>query len=226
MHAATFLNLLQLASPALPVGAYSYSEGVETLVAQGHITHPETLLDWLTQELRSGSIRLDAAVLARAYRASCDRQWDALHTWNDWLSALRETEELRSQNWQMGRSLMRLFLDLEPAAAPQLPVDWQREPCNFAIAFAIVADHWQIPLPDALLAYLQSWATNLISAGVRLVPLGQTDGQRLLRAIAPTLIATTDEILTLTDEDLMACNWGLALASMGHETQYSRLFRS
>lgn len=106
------LCLLQLASPALPVGAYSYSEGLETLVNTGTIGNEQSLKHWLEQELRYGAIRLEAAVMVRAYQSAQLDDTQALGYWNNWLSALRETEELRQQSWQMGRSLIRLLLQL------------------------------------------------------------------------------------------------------------------
>ncbi|MEB3269353.1 MAG: urease accessory UreF family protein, partial [Leptolyngbya sp.] len=149
-----------------------------------------------------------------------------LEHWNQWLSASRETEELRHQSWQMGRSLLRLLGDLEPAAIAALTPSLRQDSCNFAVAFGIAAAHWQLPVFETTLIYLQSWAANLISAGVRLVPLGQTEGQRLMGHLIPGLEAATQAIVTLPDRELTACSWGLTLASMAHETQYSRLFRS
>lgn len=226
-HAA-LLRLLQLASPALPVGAYSYSEGLEALVDKRQVHNSETLEQWLTQELRYGAIRLEATVMVRGYQAMQNQDWEALQAWNRWLSAARETEELRLQSWQMGRSLLRLLSDLEPMllfdSACQRSL--QAEGCNFAIAFAIAAATWEIDLQSALLAYLHSWASNLISAGVKLIPLGQTAGQQLLLNLQISLQGAMADILLLPDEQLGSCGWGLALASMAHEHQYSRLFRS
>ncbi len=225
MTIASLLPLLQLTSPALPVGAYSYSEGIEALVDRGQVTTAEALHHWLTQELGCGAIRLEAAVMVRAYRAlGMAGGKETIATWNDWLSALRETEELRAQSWQMGRSLLRLLKDL--GCSPELIPAESQENWNFAIAFAIAAVHWQIPLETALLGYLYSWASNLVSAGVRLIPLGQTAGQQLLLHLHTDIHRATQTILLLADEDLYACGWGVSLASMAHETQYSRLFRS
>ena len=108
------LKLLQLASPALPVGAYSYSEGIETLVENGAIASSQSLKHWLVQELNYGAIRIEAAVMVRAYQVAALADVAALVYWNQWLSAARETEELRQQSWQMGRSLLRLLLELQP----------------------------------------------------------------------------------------------------------------
>lgn len=221
------LRLLQLASSTLPVGAYSYSEGVEALVQSGKIDRSESLQHWLRQELQSGSVRLEAAVMIRAFRSLSDPS--LLLYWNRWLSAVRETEELRSQSWQMGRSLMRLFQDLQPQAfliSAHSSLLTPPEDCNFAIAFGLIAASWEIDERSAILGYLHSWATNLIGAGVKLIPLGQTAGQRVLLGLGDAIEQSAQEIYTLQDEDLSACGWGLSLASMTHETLYSRLFRS
>lgn len=216
--------LLQLSTPALPVGAYSYSEGLETLVQAHHITCADHLREWLDQELTMGMIRLEAIALLRVWQAIQDHQLQAIADWNQWLSALRETEEIRLQSWQMGRSLSRLLIDLDPELSPALTA--AGAPCNFAIAFGLAAGHWQIEASDALLGYLHSWASNLINAGVKLIPLGQTQGQKLLVSLYPTLENTVTHLLTSEDQDLVGMGWGVAIASMQHETLYSRLFRS
>ncbi len=215
------LRLLQLASPVLPVGAYSYSEGIEALVQQGTgIANAAHLEQWLIEELQYGAVRLEAAIMVRAYRAVVAQDLIALEAWNDWLSAARETEELRSQSLQMGRSLLRLFQTLSPETV-SLPSQ-----CHFAIAFGAIAAAWQIDVDWATLGYLHSWATNLVSAGIKLIPLGQTAGQQLLLNLEPSIESTAQDILALQDDDLRSCGWGLTLASMAHETLYSRLFRS
>jgi urease accessory protein len=219
----SLLALLQLVSPALPIGAYSYSEGIETLVQNGKIKDLATLEHWLQQELKYGAIAVEAMVLLRAY-ASVDGQSDRLEYWNDWLSAFREAEEMREQSWQMGRSLMRLLLDLQPSLQPTFATCG--EVCNFTIAFAIAAHHWQIEPHTAVLGYLYSWAGNLVNSGVRLIPLGQTQGQQLLLNLYPILEETAIAVMNAQDDDLKNCGWGLAIASMHHETLYSRLFRS
>ncbi|MEM0981406.1 MAG: urease accessory protein UreF [Cyanobacteria bacterium P01_H01_bin.58] len=224
--ASHLLTVLQLASPALPVGAYSYAEGIETLATQGRIMQRAELLHWLTQALDCGSIRVETAIMRWAYIAAAEPQQDVLTYWNQWLSAFRETEEMRLQSWQMGRSLLRLFADLDPALATKIPAALQAGNCHYAIAYGIVAQAWGIPLQEAGLAYLHSWAANLISAAVRAVPLGQTEGQRLLRQLVTPLQQAHVNIATLIEDDLAACSWGASLASMQHETQYSRLFRS
>lgn len=220
----SLLSLLQLASPALPVGAYSYSEGLETLVETGTICDRQSLKQWLTAELKYGAIRLETAIVLRSYKSVITGDRQALYDWNAWLSAARETEELRNSSWQMGRSLSQLSIKLQPQIKPS--IDAVGRPCNYAIAFGIVAAFWEIQLQAALLGYLQSWLTNLITAGIKLIPLGQTTGQQLLLEFQPLLIQTVNTVLELEDDELSCCSLGLSLASMAHETQYTRLFRS
>jgi urease accessory protein len=218
------LCLLQLASPALPVGAYSYSEGLETLVENNIINNQESLQQWLEAELRYGAIRLEAAVMVRAYNCVKMNDLEALSRWNMWLSAVRETEELRNSSLQMGRSLIQLFAKLQPQS--KMTADAVGNYCNYAIAFGIAAADWDINIQAAILGYLHSWVSNLITAGVKLIPLGQTAGQLLLVKLQPLINDATASILALEDDNLSCCSWGLSLASMAHETQYTRLFRS
>ncbi|AFY82987.1 urease accessory protein UreF [Oscillatoria acuminata] len=222
----SLLSLLQLASPALPVGAYSYSEGLEMLVESGIINNAETLKKWIEWELQEGAISLDAAVMVRALNAAFTGNWGTVQDWNHWSSATRETEELRQQSWQMGNALLRLLMALLPVEDRDEVTALSEKDCNFAVAFGIAASYWQISPDVALLGYLHSWACNFIGAGVKLIPLGQTAGQQLLFNLQPNLVAAVQRILKVEDEDLSSCTWGLSLASMQHETQYSRLFRS
>ncbi|NMG10038.1 urease accessory protein UreF [Brasilonema sp. UFV-L1] len=229
MHTITLtdyhlLYLLQLASPALPVGAYSYSEGLETLVENGTINNQAALQHWLEAELRYGAIRLEAAVMVRAYQSVKVGDFKALSYWNLWLSAVRETEELRASSWQMGRSLLRLLAELHPQFIPI--VNTVGNPCNYAVAFGIAAAHWDINIKAALLGYLHTWVGHMVTAGVKLIPLGQTAGQQLLLDLQGLLSDAVNEIIELKDEELSCCSWGLSLASMKHETLYTRLFRS
>jgi urease accessory protein len=131
----------------------------------------------------------------------------------------------------MGRSLLRLWKDLQesPAAVlPEfLPLDrFETEGCHFAIMFGAIASLWQIDEASMLQGYLHSWMSNLIAAGIKLIPLGQTAGQQLLLDLNPTIAQAAAAIASLSDDRLSTCGWGLSIASMGHETQYSRLFRS
>jgi urease accessory protein len=224
------LCLLQLAFA--PVGAYSYSEGMESLVETGAIDSEITLRNWLENSLQFGAVRVEAVVVVRAMRAAQRGDLTALSYWNAWATAAKETEELRLQSWQMGRTLVRLLLDLRSPVSSVLTtivkdfVEGGGNPCNFAIGFGIAAASWQIEEEAAVLGYLYSWAANLASAGVKLIPLGQTAGQQLLLDLRSQISCTAREVLQLEDDDLGSCSWGLGLASMAHETQYTRLFRS
>jgi urease accessory protein len=224
MNHNTLLALLQLTSPALPIGAYSYSEGLETLVEQGLIRSSTDLQTWLTESLATGSIGMDLAILLRAYRAWKRDDRENLIYWNHWLSATRETAELQQQSWQMGRSLLKLLQNLYPRedwSAWDMGINW-----NIAIVFAIAAGLAGMDEQTAALGYAYSWVSNGVSAGVKLIPLGQTAGQQLLLSLTEPVAQAADRALTVTDDRLFSCNWGLTLASMAHETQYSRLFQS
>jgi urease accessory protein len=225
------LWLLQLSSSSLPVGAYSYSEGLETLVDYGKITCSGSLRQWLESELRYGTIRMEAAVMVRAYKAVEIGDLETLKYWNQWLSAARETEELRNSSQQMGRALTRLLVELEPEMKPI--IEEIGGACNYAmappavgIAFTVAAAFFGISLQATLLGYLHSWLVNLVTAGIKLIPLGQTTGQILIKDLQGLLSQTVEEAMKISDDDLGCCSWGLALASMQHETLYTRLFRS
>lgn len=218
------LRLLQLVSPTLPVGAYSYSEGLETLVQQGRLTTSETVTNWLEQELRWGLIRVDAVAIKAVYNAIDQSDPATVGILNHWLSALRDSEESRHQSWSMGRALNRMAVNLEPDLQGRLAhLD---SPCNFAIGFGLLAAQWHIEPQTAVLGYLQSWATNLIAAAIKLVPLGQTVGQKILLELTPALETAVAHCLVSTPDDMFLSSWGTSLASMQHETLYSRLFRS
>ncbi|HEY8552988.1 MAG TPA: urease accessory protein UreF [Burkholderiales bacterium] len=221
---AALVRLLQLASPALPVGAYSYSEGLEWAVERGWVRDAAALRAWIEDALADGGARVEAAVFARAYDAARRGDAKTIGCWNAWLTAARESEELRLQSLEMGRALVKLLAALEPPVP--LAQALRARPCHFVIAFAVAAAEWGIAREAAALAYLHGWAANLVGAGVKLIPLGQTAGQQLLWDLREPLIALARRAATIPDDELGVANWGQALASMQHETQYSRLFRS
>ncbi len=218
------LILLQLVSPGLPVGAYNYSEGLEALISKNIIKTQEDLFSWLEAELCYGSIRVETAIIVRVYHSLLIKNLDDVNYWNSWLSAARESKELREQNWQMGQSLFKLLLKLEPQT--QSLISKLNSPHNYAVIFGFAIYFWEIELGFALISYLHSWAYNLVNAGVKLIPLGQTAGQQILFELKKIIPEVSQEILGLKDNELSSCNWGLSLATMNHETLYSRLFRS
>jgi urease accessory protein len=221
------LLLLQLCNSSLPVGAYSYSESLETLVDKKLISDEITLKKWLINELNYGSIRIEMAIMIRSYNAFLEQDIQQLNYWNNWFSASRETSELRQQSWQMGKSLISLFKTLESSNQSLINIICNLDSnCNYAIAFGIITANGNIILKNAVLGYLHSWLNNLINVGIKLIPLGQTKGQKILSEMQKNLLNIYEEIINLDDENLLSCSYGLSIFSMQHETLYSRLFRS
>ena len=206
-------RLLQLASPALPVGAYSYSGGLEAAVEAGVVTDAASAERWIGDVLEHSVSRMEAPLLL-AFLAS-----DEVAALNQKFLASRETAELRAETVQMGYSLNRLLRDL---GVGEVPLE---EP-SFPAAFAFAAKQWDIAPAAALQAYLWAWAENQVMAAVKAVPLGQTDGQRMLLALGEQVTSVAERAARMKDEDQGNFAPGLAMLSSRHETQYSRLFRS
>lgn len=221
MPLAELLPLLQLFSPSLPIGAYSYSEGLEWLVEQGQITTAADLAAWLGEELRHGSIRVEIAIATRGYQAVVAANPEHFTYWNAWFLAARETAELRQQTLQMGRSLGQLLTALDSRAER-----WLIRDLCLPLASGLAAALTGVSESALRLGYGFSWLNNLMTAAIRLGVLGQTQGQQMLVALQPSLLEASEAIATWADTDLACCSLGLSLASMGHATQYSRLFRS
>jgi urease accessory protein len=219
----TLLRLLQLASPTLPVGAYAYSQGQEWAVGAGWIRDEATLASWLGDQLTHTLARVDLPLLARMHAAALAADDDALVRWSRQLIAFRETRELVADDCDRGRALARLLRDLEVAAARP----WvERADVPFAALTAIAAAEWRLPVVATLHAYAWGWLENQVLAGVKLIPLGQVAGQRLLLALSARIPAVVDAALSYDDDDLGGSLPIVALASSLHETQYTRLFRS
>ncbi|WP_455380245.1 urease accessory protein UreF [Acidihalobacter prosperus] len=220
---ASLLRLMQLVSPTLPIGAYSYSQGLEAAVEAGWVSNEQTAESWIDSILAYGLVGADLPVLARLHGAWSSDNIGAVEYWNDFLYALRETAELRSEDMHLGRALAKTLvgLDMEVAAF------WQnRKPITFAGVFALAAVCWGINVRQALLGYAWTWAENQVAAAIKLVPLGQSMGQRLLTSLIGVIPERIDEALSLPDESLGRSLPGYSLVSMAHEHQYSRMFRS
>lgn len=220
---ASLTRLLQLASPALPVGAYSYSQGLEAAIEARIVCDAAGARSWIQDVLRFSLASMEAPILLRliaAWRAD-DRTLVA--EWNDLFLASREAAELRAETAQMGYSLARLLRELGETDGVAFAALGD---VAFPTAFAFAVAQWRIDPQAALTAYLWSWAENQVMAALKAVPLGQTDGQRLLLALGETIEAAAARAAQLADEDLVNFAPGLALLSARHETQYSRLFRS
>lgn len=222
------VRLLQLSSPTLPVGAYTYSQGLEWAVDSGQLRSEADIARWIGDLLEHGIGRYEGPLLARAMAAwAVGDEAEAARLNADFLAS-RETAELRAETAQMGWSLVRLLSELPAFAA--LP-GWRErllalvEP-SFPLAWSAAATAWQVAPRDALVAYLWAWLENQVMAAVKAVPLGQSAGQRLLADLGARIPAVADAAIALPEDDWSGLMPGLALASSRHELQYSRLFRS
>lgn len=216
-------RLLQLASPALPVGAYSYSQGLEPAIESAIVTDAATAEGWIGDVLDLAVAPMEAPVFLRLAAAWSANDIAAVARWNGEWVASRETAELRAETLQMGHSLRNLLRDLGVEDVSRLgAIDDPAYPTCYA--FAVTA--WRIDPREALFAYLFAWIENQVMAAIKAVPLGQTQGQRMLGALAQRIDALVERAALTGDEDLFNFAPGLALASARHETQYSRIFRS
>jgi len=220
------VRLLQLASPALPVGAYSYSQGLEAAVDAGIVHDAASAGAWVTEVLELSVARMEGPIFLRLAEAWRRDDLHAAREWNAFLLASRESAEFRAETTQMGYSLARLLVEVGHFETSSLDALRSLDEPTFAAAFAFAAAKWAIPPEEALLAYLWAWLENQVLAAVKLVPLGQTDGQRLLHAIGGRLDRFVSAAAALDDDDLGSYMPGIAILSSRHETQYSRLFRS
>ena len=224
LPAASLLQLIWLASPALPIGGFSYSEALEAAVDRAGVTSEAAASDWLAGQLHLAIARGDLAVAAQAVTAWRNADLERIASLNAWVLQTRETSELRLQTTQMGRSLVEWMRNHELV---QDQVEWlARNDPTYPVAFALAASQTQAPVRDCLLAFAFGWAENMMQAALKAVPLGQSSGQRMLARLAREIPSAVDEAMSLTDDDRQAFSPMLAILSAQHETQYSRLFRS
>jgi urease accessory protein len=217
------LRLLQLVSPSLPVGAYSYSQALEAAAEAGIVRDAASATRWIGDVLELSLAAMEAPLLLRLVAAWNDGDGAAVRHWNAELVASRETSELRAETLQMGYSLRHLLRDLPIEGAGQLEAI---EDLAFPTAFAFAVSAWKIDAREALAAHLFAWTENQVLAAVKSVPLGQTDGQRILLEISLRIPAVVERAAALDEAELSNLAPGLALLSARHETQYSRIFRS
>lgn len=218
----TLLGLLQLVSPALPIGAFAWSQGLESAFELGWVSDEATLGEWLEGVLEDGLMRCDLPVLARLHAAWQADDEAALAAWNAWLQANRETAELAAEDQHLGEAMRRLLRSLDRLpASPALPSS-----PSYAVMFALACEQRGITRRDSLLGFAWAWLENQLAVACKALPLGQTAAQRLVERLRPPLVDAVDTALALGDDELGPALPGLALASAHHETQYSRLFRS
>jgi len=225
--AGALLQLMWLASPALPVGGFSYSEGLESAVEAGHVGSEADAAAWLRDQLELSLARSELAVCAKAFKAWQRDDAATIAELNTWVTTTRETLELRQQTQQMGRSLVEWLKNRGDTADPRVTLLKALTPApTWPVAFALAAAQTGAPLREALLSFGFGWAENMVQAALKAVPLGQSAGQRVLAALAEALPAAVDHAIALMDSERQAFTPMLAILSARHETQYSRLFRS
>ena len=233
LPAATLLRLMWLASPALPVGGFSYSEALEAAVDAGLVTGEAQAGAWLRDQLQLNLARSDIAVVAKAFKAWARGDIAHVVELNTWVTTTRETAELRQQTEQMGRSMVEWLKNRGSSAAGPQAIDARVAQLKalapaptWPVAFALAAQQTGAPLRDALLSFAFGWAENMVQAALKAVPLGQSAGQRILAALVGEIPAAVAHSAALMDSERQAFTPMLAILSAQHETQYSRLFRS
>lgn len=237
LPAVSLLQLMWLASPALPVGGFSYSEVLEAAVDQGHVSNEAEASQWLTDQLLLSQARSDLPVVAQAVAAWRAHDLPRISALNTWVLTTRETSELRQQTQQTGRSLLEWLRQMPALDAPDAPETAatalpahiafaQALPPTWPVAFALAAAQTAAPVRECVLACAFGWAENMAQAAIKAVPLGQTGGQRILARLLQAIPAAVDSAMALSDNQRQAFSPMLAILSAQHETQYSRLFRS
>lgn len=223
----SLIRLLQLSSPALPVGAYTYSQGLEWAVESGTIVDEASTCAWISDLLMYGMGRYEAPLIARLIQVWTDGDLQTLSRLNKEFIATRESFELRAETVQMGYSMNRLARELMDPALAQLITRLAEMPeVSFPTAWSGFAASWDIEPKDALTAYLWSWCENQVMAALKAVPLGQASGQRVLMKLTESIPTIAAKALVTPECDWSNLTPAFAIASARHETQYSRLFRS
>lgn len=222
MQTLALLKLMNLVSPALPVGAYAYSQGQEWAIDSGWLSNLDEVEDWVLGVLRHNFGRLDLPCLLRLHAAWQENNSESIRYWNDFLLASRETQELLLEDEQLGLALSRLLVSLEITRHS----DIVPAPIAFATLFALAGVSWNIPLRELAVGMAWSWLENQTAAATKTVPLGQTQAQQMLQRMMLHVPGVVDMAMTLDDEELGPGLPALAIASSLHERQYSRLFRS
>ena len=221
------LRLLHLASPALPIGAFHFSQGLEYAVEAGWVRDEDSALEWIDGIAHASLATLDLPVLHRLQVAWAGGDHAGVLRWNAFLMACRETDELRLEDRHLGAALLRVLAEFEltselfPVTAPNI-----RTAVAHATAFGFACARWRIDPLAAIQTYAWAWAENQVLAAVKLVPLGQSAGQRMLHALNRRLGSYSVEALAVLESDIGVSSVMQSVASGRHESQYTRLFRS
>lgn len=226
-RSSQWLRLLHLASPALPIGAFHFSQGLEYAVEAGWVRDEATALDWIGGIAGSSLATLDLPVLHRLHAAWRQNDYLSVNRWNSFLIASRETEEFRAEDRHLGSALLRVLAELQ-LSMEVFGANPAKHPVgvSHATAFSFACVQWGIDAPAAAQTFAWSWAENQVLAAVKLVPLGQSAGQRLLHALIDRLGAYSAQAGEMLDSDIGVSTASNAVASGRHEIQYTRLFRS
>jgi urease accessory protein len=216
-------QLLRLCSPMLPVGAYAYSQAMEWAVEQGTITDEESALGWIVDLLHFNVGAFEAPIWGCLYRSWQEGDFESASRWNDRYVAMRETAEFRAETQQMGGALKAV---LDATREIDTSVLDRIEAPAFPTAFSFAAHGLCVPLREGLTGYLWAWAENQVATAMKLVPLGQSSGQRILVQLIARLPEIADNALGMREDAISNFAPALAIASSRHETQYTRLFRS
>ncbi len=222
MQNLALLKLMHLVSPALPVGAYAYSNGQEYAVDCGWLITDADIAEWVRGVMQHSLVYLDVPLLKRLYQAWHKQDLSEVNSWNNLLRANRETSELLLEDEQLGQALQRLLLSLEVKHAEKK----LESPASFVTMFALAGVEWSIPLEELQQGFVWSWLENQIAAATKIVPLGQTQAQKLLKELMQDVPGVCEKANTIEDENIGLGLPALAIASSLHERQYSRLFRS
>jgi urease accessory protein len=223
------LRLQSWLSPAFPTGSYSYSHGLEWAVEAGHVNDRESLIDWLEADLCYGSGRNEAIFFSEAWRRARDDDRAKLFEIAELAAAFRGTSEFALESSQQASACHSMLRRVWPDRLLYALSQWLSErhvPPALSVVLGVRSAREGIPVGLALPAYLQSYLANLVTAGVRLIPLGQTDGQRAIAALEAAVLAASAQARNATIDDLGSAAFMVDLTSAAHETQYTRLFRS
>jgi urease accessory protein len=217
------LRLLHLVSPSLPIGGFTYSQGLEWAVECSWVTNEAQLLEWLNDLLTNNMVHLEIPILARLYKAFDENNFEALTYWSHYLIASRETRELREEERNRGRALASLLPKLGIAVSKEIaPLI---KGCQ-STGFAQAAHFWNIPLAAAAAGFIWGWLENITLVGVKIVPLGQTAGQKIIAQLTANIPDMVKTGLQIEDDSIGNACPALAIASTLHETQYTRIYRS
>jgi len=221
------LRLLQLVSPNLPTGAFTYSQGLEWAVECGWLKNKTDTHNWLKSILDDSLQYLELPLLARLYNAAQNNNVELFLHWSQRLFASRETFELRNEETQRARALFSLLKKLPNSENwTQLENNKPALLASQIAGYALAASQWKINLNDLLLGYTWSWLENAVVVAIKLVPLGQSEGQQLLFELSDDINSAVEQALKINDDEIGASTPAMAIASSLHETQYTRLFRS